>query len=109
MDQLTAIIGEGAFDEAGHGNTQILTATGVGPYPVEMQNAWEAMREEAMFNYGFEEGTTEEEARQKMGPLADPTPAGVRNRGAAERKKPRRAETHGAGGRQATTTTTGDT
>ncbi len=108
-DQLTAVIGEGAFDETVHRNAQVLGATGVGPYPMEMQKAWDALREEAMYNYGFEEGIQEEEARQRMGPLADLTPAGVRNRGAAERKKPMRVEAHVAGGGQAAMTTTRDT
>ena len=57
-----------------------------------MQAAWDVMRDEAAANYGMEEGWQEEEARDKMGPLADRTPAGVRNRGAAERKKARRVE-----------------
>ncbi len=38
-DQLTAVIGEGAFDEEGHRNAQFLRATGGGPYPKEMQKA----------------------------------------------------------------------
>ncbi len=55
-DQLTAVIGKGAFDETCHRNTQFLAATGIGPYPKEMQKAWDTMRDEAMSNYGFEEG-----------------------------------------------------
>jgi hypothetical protein len=91
-EQLAAVIGEGAYDEAGHRNTQLLEATGIGPYPKEMQKAWNELRDEAADNYGFQEGFDEEEAREKMGPLAEPTPAVIRNRGAAERKTSRRAE-----------------
>ncbi len=86
-DQLTAAIGEGAFDEAGHRNARFLEATEVGPYPREMQRAWSTMREEARNNYGISEADQEDEANKRMGPLVEPTPAGVRNRGAAERKK----------------------
>jgi hypothetical protein len=35
-DQLTAAIGEGAFDEAGHNNSHFLEATRIMPYPGEM-------------------------------------------------------------------------
>ena len=52
-EQLTAVIGEGAYDEAGHMNTQFLEATGIGRYPKEMQKAWDELRDEAVDNYGF--------------------------------------------------------
>jgi hypothetical protein len=81
------VIGEGAFDEAGNKNTQFLQATSVGPFPKEMQKAWDVMRDEAADNYGSRDGFEEEEAAVRMGPLAAPTPAAVRNRGAAERMK----------------------
>jgi len=81
-DQLTAVVREGVFDVDGHRNTQILRATTVGPYPSEMQKASEVLRDEAAANYGFQEGFREDEARERMGPLAEPTPAGIRNRGA---------------------------
>ena len=73
-------------------NSQFMKSTTAGPYLGEMQAAWDVMREEAAANYGMEEGGREEEARDRMGPLADRTPAGVRNRGATERKKARRVE-----------------
>ena len=38
-EQLTAVIGEGSYDEAGHKNTRFLEATGIGPYPMEMLKA----------------------------------------------------------------------
>ena len=80
------MIGEGAYDEDGHRNTHFLEATGIIPYPKEMQKAWDELRDEAGDNYGFHEGFQEEEAREKMGTLAEPTPAMIRNRGAPERK-----------------------
>ncbi len=43
-EQLTAMIGEGAYDEGGHRNTQFLEATRIGPYPREMQKAWDQER-----------------------------------------------------------------
>jgi hypothetical protein len=86
-EQLTAVIGEGAYDEGGHRNTKFLEATGVGPYPGEMQRARDELRNEAAVNYGLEEDAQSEEARDKLGALAEPTPSTVRNRGAAERKK----------------------
>ena len=36
-DQMTTVIGVGAFDEAGHMNTQFMETTTVGPYPKEIQ------------------------------------------------------------------------
>ncbi len=59
------------------------------------------MREEAVGNYEIGEEDQEEEVRLRLGPLAEPTPAGVRNRGAAERKGPRRRTSHGMADRQA--------
>ena len=50
------------------------------------------LREEAADNYGFQDGFQEDEAREMMGPLAEPTHVVVRNRGAAERGKARRVE-----------------
>ena len=54
-EQLTAVIGEGAYDEDGHMNTQFLEATGIGPYPREMQKAWDELRNEAGYNYGLQD------------------------------------------------------
>jgi hypothetical protein len=50
------------------------------------------LRDEATDNCGFQEGFQEDEARERMGPLAEPTPVVVRNIGAAKRKKARRVE-----------------
>ena len=69
------MVGEGAFDEEGHKNSQFLGSTTVGPYPDEIQAAWDVMRDEAAANYGMEEGWREEDARDRMGPLADRSPA----------------------------------
>ena len=46
-NQMNHIIGEGAYDTEGHRNTKFLEATGVGPFPREMQQAWTKMRQEA--------------------------------------------------------------
>ena len=91
-DHLTTVIGEGAFDEAGRMNTRFMEATTIGPYPREMHKAWDTLMDEAAVNYGFREGFQEDEARERMGPLAEPTPAMVRNKGATKRKRARRGE-----------------
>ena len=100
-DHITAVIGAGAFDETIHRNDQFLRATGVGPYPIAMQEAWGVMRAEAITNYGIEEDEEDEETLARLGPLADATPTQVKNRGATERRKGRRtgprAETAGLG------------
>jgi hypothetical protein len=101
-EQLTAEIGEGAYDEGGHRNTQFLGASGIGPYPREMQRAWDVLRDETGENYGFQEEFQEEEARERMGPMAEPTPTVIRNRGAADRKKTGRVEAVGAGRKEET-------
>ena len=82
-DRLTEVVGVGAYDEEGHKNSKFLESTEVGPYPGEMQAAWDVLRSDAAANYSLEEGWREEEGRERMGPLAEQTPAGVRNRGAA--------------------------
>ncbi len=57
--QLRNIIGEGAYGMEGHMNTAFLEATGVGPYPKEMQHAWSRIGNDAIANYGIEgEGGT---------------------------------------------------
>ena len=91
-DQLMEVVGAGAYDEEGHRNSKFLESTEVGPYPSEMQAAWDVLRNDAAANYGLEEGWREEERRERMGPLAEQTPAGVRNRGASERKRARTME-----------------
>ena len=80
-DQLTEVVGAGAFDEEGHKNSKFIGSTTIGPYPGEMQAAWDVLRGEAAANYGLEEGWREEEARERMGPLAGQTSARVRNTG----------------------------
>ncbi len=52
-DQLAEVVGEGAFDEEGHMNFKFLGSTTVGPYPGEMQAAWDVLRNEAATNYGM--------------------------------------------------------
>jgi hypothetical protein len=89
--QLPHIIGEGAYDAEGHRNTQFLEATEIGPFPKEMQQAWTRTRQEAAENYGIVDGDGQDEWN-KMGPMVEPTPATVKNRGSAERKPRRRVE-----------------
>ncbi len=63
------------------------------------------MREEAMMILGLRDDP-EQEGWEKMGPLADPTPANAKNRGAADKKKGRGLETRqGDEGMETTTTT----
>jgi len=107
-DQLTEVMGEGAIDEEGHKNTQFLRATTIGPCLGEMQKAWEVLRNEAAEIYGFQEVFQEDEARGRLGPLAEPTPVGVRNRGAIERQKARRVEAFVAEGSRTAANTTRD-
>ena len=64
----------------------------MGPFPKKMQKAWGVMPDEAADKYDFRDGFEEEEDALRMGPLAAPTPAEVRNRGAAERMKSSRVE-----------------
>jgi hypothetical protein len=90
------VIGERAYDEDDHKNTQFLEATGTGPFPREMQKAWGELRDEAADNYGCREGFQEEEVKDKMWPLAEPTPVVIRNKEAAERTRSRRVEAFGA-------------
>jgi hypothetical protein len=89
--QMTHIIGEGAYDAEGHRNTKFLEAIEIGPFPREMEQAWARTRQKVAENYSIVEGDGQDEW-SKMGPMADPTPAIIRNRGAAERKKRRRVE-----------------
>jgi hypothetical protein len=91
--QMTHIIGEGAYDAEGHRNERFLGATEIGPFLKEMQQAWTKMRQETIENYGLVEGDDQEEW-SRLGPLMEPRPATVRNRGAAERKTRRRVEAY---------------
>jgi hypothetical protein len=70
-----------------------------------MQTTWDFQRNEAAANYGLSEGFREEEARERMGPLAEHTPARVRNKGATKMKKARRVEAFVAEGNMRTTET----
>ena len=79
---MTHLIGEGAYDAERHRNERFLEATGIGPFPREMQQAWTKMRQEAIENYGLVEGEDQEDWG-RLGPLLEPTPATVGNRGAA--------------------------
>jgi len=91
--QLTEVIGEVAYDNEGHKNAQFLSVTNVGPYPDECTRAWKATREEALQNLGLRDDP-DQKGWEKMGPLADPTPANAKNRGAADRRR-RGDETRG--------------
>ena len=51
--QLTEVIGEGAYDNNGHGNALFLEARDMGPYPESRKNSWTAAREEAPVNLGM--------------------------------------------------------
>ena len=51
--QLTNVIGEGAYDSEGHRNAQFLNAANVGQYPGEGTRAWKATRIEVMHNLGM--------------------------------------------------------
>jgi hypothetical protein len=88
---MTHIIGEGAYNAEGHRNTRFSEATGIGPFPREMQQAWTRMRQEAIKNNIIVEGDDQDEWN-RLGPMVEPTLATVRNRGAAERKTRRRVE-----------------
>ena len=72
-------------------NAQFPEATDVGPYPEECRKAWTTTRSATMENLGMKDDP-EQEGREKMGQLAQPTPAGAMNMGAAERKKRRGEE-----------------
>ena len=69
-------------------NAQFMNATDVGPYPGECLRAWKATREEALHNLGMRDDP-DHEGWDRMGPLADPTPANAKNRGEAGTKKKR--------------------
>ena len=85
------MIGEGVYDSEGHRNAQFLEATDVGPYPNQYRKAWTTTRDEAMENLEVRDDP-EQEGWERMGPLAEPTPAYVMNRGAAERRQRRGEE-----------------
>ncbi len=58
--QLTGVIGAGAYDSEGHMNAQFLNATDVGPYPEACKKAWTGAREEAMSNMGMRDNPDQE-------------------------------------------------
>ena len=76
--QLREVIGKGAYDNEGHRNAQSLKARDVGPYPKACMNAWTSARDEAITNLGMRD-YPEQEGWEKMGTLADPTPANAKN------------------------------
>ena len=82
----TSAIGRGAYDRSGHINVGFLKARDVGPYPREMQYAWSHTRLNATHNIGLTLLSSADEWG-KLGPLANETPADVRSRGAAERRR----------------------
>ena len=83
---LTNSIGRGAYDQNGHMNTGFLHATCMDPYPMEMQCAWRHARQNASHNICLTLLSSADEWG-RLGPLAKETPAEVRSRGAAERKR----------------------
>jgi len=93
--QLTKVIGEEAYGSEGHRNAQFLNATNVGPIPDECTRTWKAARDEALQNSGLRDDP-DQEGWEKMGPLADPTPANEKNRGVAGRRRRRGDEDRGA-------------
>ena len=60
----------------------------IGPYPEAVRKAWKHIKTEAMQNHGLREGSEQEEWL-RLGPLAEPTPANAKNRGAAKRRRRR--------------------
>jgi hypothetical protein len=76
-EQLTREIGRGAYDQEGHKNEQFLRARNIGPFLESIGRAWTHIRTEAMQNHGLREGSEQEEW-QRLGPLAQPTPANKR-------------------------------
>ena len=84
-EQLSYVIGKGAYDADGHRNAKFLGEAGIGPYPGSMQRAWAHLRGDASLNYGLTLASTQQEWG-KLGPLSNLTPADAMNRGAAARK-----------------------
>ena len=82
------------YDQEGHMNSGCLQATDMGPYPREVQYAWRHASLDATHNLGLNLLSSPDEWG-KLGPLANETPAEVRNRGAAERKRPKRHNNDG--------------
>ena len=105
--QLLEEIGEGAYNHDGHRNAMFLDSKRIGPYPTACRQTWEHLRLDAAYIYGLIILSSLEEGG-KLGPLAHLTPANIKNRGAAERKKPQQGTTtpspvaNPAEGRQAT-------
>jgi len=96
--QLTETIGSGAYDSEGHKNERFMQTRNVGPFPEACGKAWTHIREEVMENYELREGSGQEEWG-RIGPMKDPTPANVKNRGGADKRRPRvrRSRTRDAG------------
>ena len=102
MKKSKEVIGKGAYDSKGHRNTQFMDETDVGPCPKECRKALTSARNEAMKNLRLRDDP-EKEGWEKMGQLAEPTPANTKNRGAAKRKK-RRGEENRTGDEEGTAT-----
>ncbi len=85
--QLQTEIGEGDYKHDGHKNRRSLETSRLGPYPAACKHAWEHLRLDTTCNYGLNLLSTPEEWG-KLGPLAQTTPADVKNRVTTERKKP---------------------
>ena len=60
----------------------------IGPFPEATKEAWTQITKEAMEDYGLTDNFDQEE-RGKLGPLAEPTPADAKNRGAEDIRRRR--------------------
>ena len=72
-------------------NGKFVEAVNIGPFPKACKEAWTQVTKEAMDNYSLTKGSDQEECG-KMGPLAEPTQANAKNRGAADRRRRRRGQ-----------------
>ena len=59
-EQLTNVIGEGAYDNGGHRNAQFMGARNGGPSPGACMRAWKSTRDEAMQNLGVRDEPEQE-------------------------------------------------
>ena len=90
-EHLTEAQGEGAYDAGGHKNGKFPEAENIGPFPEAAREAWAQIRNEAMENYGLTDSSDQEECG-KLGPLTEATPANAKNKGAPNKRRPRRIE-----------------
>ena len=82
------MIGRGAYDAEGYRNEKFPEAENIGPFLEACKEAWAQIRREAMENYDITEGV-EQEKWGLLWPLAEPTPANAKNKGAANRRRRR--------------------